>query len=64
MAKPIAAGAAPVREGVHTFVLDGKVIGETVAGRFKAKLGDKDLSGGVFAGTVKPTVRETAPAPK
>jgi len=64
MAKPIAAGAAPVQEGVHTFVLDGKVIGETVAGRFKAKLGDKDLPGGVFAVTIEPTVRVTVPAPK
>jgi hypothetical protein len=60
----IRAGAAPVQEGVHTFVLDGKVIGETVAGRFKAKLGDKDLSGGVFMGTIKASAREAAPAPK
>jgi hypothetical protein len=60
----IRAGAAPVQEGVHTFILDGQVIGETVAGRFKAKLGDKDLSGGVFIGTINASAREAAATPK
>lgn len=55
--------AASVEGGAYTFVLDGRVIDETVAGRFKAKLGGKELTGGTFMGTIKPTVREAAPSP-
>jgi hypothetical protein len=56
--------AASVEGGAYTFVLDGRVIGEAVAGRFKAKLGDRELSGGTFTGTINPTARDAAPAPK
>jgi hypothetical protein len=42
-----------VEPGKYVFTLDGVVAGNLVAGKFKTKLGDKDLSGGTLAGTVK-----------
>ena len=42
-----------VEPGKYVFSVDGVVAGNLVAGKFTAKLGDKDLSGGTFAGTVK-----------
>lgn len=43
-----------VEPGKYTFVLDGKVIGNVITGKFKAKVGDRDISGGTFADSVLP----------
>jgi len=51
-----------VSTGTYTFTLDGKVIGSVVAGTFKARLGDRQLEGGIFTGTLKGTLWETGTA--
>jgi hypothetical protein len=42
-----------VTPGRYTFTLDGKVVGSVAAGTFKSKFGSRDLTGGVFSGTVR-----------
>jgi hypothetical protein len=46
--------AQSVTAGVYTFTFDGKVIGNKVAGKFKSKLGEKEIRpAAMFTGNVK-----------
>ena len=43
-----------VTAGTYTFTLDGKVIGSAVAGRFKSRLGDKEIiASAMFSGAIR-----------
>jgi len=42
-----------VTSGAYTYAIDGKIVGNTVGGTFRVKLGDKDLRTGTLFGAVK-----------
>jgi hypothetical protein len=53
VAANVQSGMGSVLTGTYTFTLDARRVGPTVAGNFKAKLGDRDLSGGTLRGAIK-----------
>jgi hypothetical protein len=42
-----------VTGGSYTFILDGKIVGDTVGGTFRGELDDKELRTGALFGAVK-----------
>jgi hypothetical protein len=60
----VQSGAASVVGGFYGSVLDGWVIDETMAGRFKAELDEGKLSADTFTGTTAATARGPVAAPK
>jgi hypothetical protein len=60
----VTSGVTSVSDGLYTFTLEGKVVGATVFGKFKARYKGEELPGGAFSGTITPKVRPEAPAKK